>query len=121
MRDGGARATLTLPGIAGIVLTLGMSVDANVLVNERMREELRAGKSPREAVKVGYERAWSAIRDSNISTFVGGTDSLPVRHRSGQRLRGHSMRRSADRRVFMLCGYAGVVRLQNLDAQVGPN
>jgi preprotein translocase subunit SecD len=65
-------ATLTLPGIAGVVLTLGMSVDANVLVNERMREELRAGKSPREAVKVGYERAWSAIRDSNISTFVAG-------------------------------------------------
>ncbi len=66
------QATLTLPGIAGIVLTLGMSVDANVLVNERMREELRAGKSAREAVKVGYERAWSAIRDSNISTFVAG-------------------------------------------------
>jgi preprotein translocase subunit SecD len=66
------QATLTLPGIAGIVLTLGMSVDANVLVNERMREELRAGKSPRESVKVGYERAWSAIRDSNISTFVAG-------------------------------------------------
>lgn len=66
------QATLTLPGIAGIVLTLGMSVDANVLVNERMREELRGGKSPREAVKVAYERAWSAIRDSNISTFVAG-------------------------------------------------
>lgn len=66
------QATLTLPGIAGIVLTLGMSVDANVLVNERMREELRAGKSAREAVKIGYERAWSAIRDSNISTFVAG-------------------------------------------------
>ena len=66
------QATLTLPGIAGIVLTLGMSVDANVLVNERMREELRAGKSAREAVKAGYERAWSAIRDSNISTFVAG-------------------------------------------------
>jgi preprotein translocase subunit SecD len=65
-------ATLTLPGIAGIVLTLGMSVDANVLINERMREELRAGKSPREAVKLGYERAWSAVRDSNISTFVAG-------------------------------------------------
>ena len=65
-------ATLTLPGIAGIVLTLGMSVDANVLVNERMREELRAGKSPREAVKLGYQRAWSAIRDSNISTFAAG-------------------------------------------------
>ncbi len=66
------QATLTLPGIAGIVLTLGMSVDANVLVNERMREELSNGKSPREAVKLGYDRAWSAIRDSNISTFVAG-------------------------------------------------
>ncbi|HXW83146.1 MAG TPA: protein translocase subunit SecD [Candidatus Binataceae bacterium] len=65
-------ATLTLPGIAAIVLTLGMSVDANVLVNERMREELRNGKSTREAVKLGYQRAWSAIRDSNISTFVAG-------------------------------------------------
>ena len=66
------QATLTLPGIAGIVLTLGMSVDANVLVNERMREEIRNGKTPREAVRLGYERAWSAIRDSNISTFVAG-------------------------------------------------
>ncbi len=66
------QATLTLPGIAGIVLTLGMSVDANVLINERMREELRNGKTPREAVKLGYQRAWDAIRDSNISTFVAG-------------------------------------------------
>jgi preprotein translocase subunit SecD len=66
------QATLTLPGIAGIVLTMGMSVDANVLVNERMREELRSGKSAREVIKAGYERAWSAIRDSNISTFVAG-------------------------------------------------
>ncbi len=66
------QATLTLPGIAGIVLTLGMSVDANVLINERMREELRAGKTPREAVKLGYTRAWDAIRDSNITTFVAG-------------------------------------------------
>ncbi|HUI25855.1 MAG TPA: protein translocase subunit SecD, partial [Candidatus Kryptonia bacterium] len=66
------QATLTLPGIAGIVLTLGMSVDANVLVNERMREELRNGKTPRDAVKLGYQRAWSAIQDSNISTFVAG-------------------------------------------------
>jgi len=66
------QATLTLPGIAGIVLTLGMSVDANVLINERMREELRNGKTPRDAVKLGYQRAWSAIQDSNISTFVAG-------------------------------------------------
>jgi preprotein translocase subunit SecD len=66
------QATLTLPGIAGIVLTLGMSVDANVLVNERIREELRNGKTTRDAVKLGYQRAWLAIRDSNISTFVAG-------------------------------------------------
>jgi preprotein translocase subunit SecD len=66
------QATLTLPGIAGIVLTLGMSVDANVLINERMREELRAGKTIRDVVKLAYQRAWYAIRDSNISTFVAG-------------------------------------------------
>ena len=65
-------ATLTLPGIAGIVLTLGMAVDANVLITERMREELRLGKSPRAAVEAGYERALPAILDSNITTFLSG-------------------------------------------------
>jgi preprotein translocase subunit SecD len=65
-------ATLTLPGIAGIVLTLGMAVDANVLINERIREELLNGKTPRAALEAGYERAWAAIRDSNITTFVSG-------------------------------------------------
>jgi preprotein translocase subunit SecD len=65
-------ATLTLPGIAGIVLTIGMAVDANVLINERMREETRLGKSPRAAVEAGYERALPAILDSNITTFLSG-------------------------------------------------
>src|SRR5262249_45532004 len=65
-------ATLTLPGIAGIVLTMGMAVDANVLINERIREELLIGKTPRAAIEAGYERAWAAIRDSNITTFVSG-------------------------------------------------
>jgi preprotein translocase subunit SecD len=65
-------ATLTLPGIAGIVLTMGMAVDANVLINERIREELRLGKTPRAALEAGYDRAWAAIRDSNITTFVSG-------------------------------------------------
>lgn len=65
-------ATLTLPGIAGIVLTMGMAVDANVLINERVREELRLGKTPRAALEAGYERAWAAIRDSNITTFLSG-------------------------------------------------
>jgi len=65
-------ATLTLPGIAGIVLTMGMAVDANVLINERIREELRLGKTPRAAIDAGYERALPAILDSNITTFLSG-------------------------------------------------
>jgi len=64
--------TLTLPGIAGIVLTVGMAVDANVLILERIREELRLGKSARAAIDAGYERAWLAIRDSNITTLASG-------------------------------------------------
>jgi preprotein translocase subunit SecD len=64
--------TLTLPGIAGIVLTVGMAVDANVLILERMREELRAGKSARASVEAGYDRAWAAIFDSNLTTFLAG-------------------------------------------------
>jgi len=68
----GFQAVLTLPGIAGIVLTVGMAVDANVLVNERIREEVRNGKSPRAAVEAGYERALPAILDSNITTFLSG-------------------------------------------------
>ena len=63
-------ATLTLPGIAGIVLTMGMAVDANVLIYERMREELRDGKSPARAVELGFERAFSSIMDSNITGII---------------------------------------------------
>jgi len=63
-------ATLTLPGIAGIVLTVGMAVDANVLVFERIREELRGGKGPARAIELGYEKALSAIVDANITTFI---------------------------------------------------
>lgn len=66
------QATLTLPGIAGIVLTIGMAVDANVLIFERMREEIRAGKRGKAALKAGYENAMSAILDSNITTFLAG-------------------------------------------------
>jgi preprotein translocase subunit SecD len=65
-------ASLSLPGIAGIVLTVGMAVDANVLISERMREELRLGKTPRAAVEAGYQRALPAILDSNITTFLSG-------------------------------------------------
>ncbi|HYF58742.1 MAG TPA: protein translocase subunit SecD [Burkholderiaceae bacterium] len=66
------QATLTLPGIAAIALTLGMAIDANVLINERIREELRAGASPQAAIATGYERAWGTILDSNITTLIAG-------------------------------------------------
>ena len=68
----GFQAVLTLPGIAGIVLTVGMAVDANVLINERIREELRAGRAVRSAVEAGYKNALPAILDSNITTFLSG-------------------------------------------------
>ena len=64
------QATLTLPGIAGIVLTIGMAVDANVLIFERIREEVRAGRTPISAVDAGYRRALTTIIDSNITTFI---------------------------------------------------
>jgi len=63
-------ATLTLPGIGGIVLTIGMAVDANVLVYERIREELRQAKTPGRAIELGYERALSAIVDANLTTLI---------------------------------------------------
>ena len=64
------RGTLTLPGIAGIVLTIGMAVDANVLIFERIREELRAGKRVRPAIEAGYDRALRTIMDSNLTTLI---------------------------------------------------
>jgi preprotein translocase subunit SecD len=66
------QATLTLPGIAAIALTLGMAIDANVLINERVREELRAGAPPQVAINVGYERAFATILDSNVTTLIAG-------------------------------------------------
>ncbi|HEX7081397.1 MAG TPA: protein translocase subunit SecD [Gammaproteobacteria bacterium] len=66
------QATLTLPGIAGIVLTLGMAVDANVLINERIREELKNGNSPQASIRAGYEKAFSSIADGNITTLIAG-------------------------------------------------
>ena len=66
----GLQATLTLPGIAGIVLTIGMAVDANVLIFERIREELSAGRTPISAIDAGYSRAMSTIIDSNLTTLI---------------------------------------------------
>jgi preprotein translocase subunit SecD len=65
-------ATLTLPGIAGIALTIGMAVDANVLINERIRDEMRLGKSPRSAVELGFQRAFTSIFDSQLTTLIAG-------------------------------------------------
>ena len=66
------QATLTLPGIAAIALTLGMAIDANVLINERVREELRGGAAPQAAISIGYERAFATILDSNVTTLIAG-------------------------------------------------
>jgi len=72
------QATLTLPGIAAIALTIGMAIDANVLINERIREELRGGATPQAAIAAGYERAWATILDSNVTTLVVGLSLLMV-------------------------------------------
>ncbi|MEK0435939.1 MAG: protein translocase subunit SecD [Pseudomonadota bacterium] len=66
------QATLTLPGIAAIALTLGMAIDANVLINERIREELRNGNTPQASIAAGFERAWATILDSNVTTLIAG-------------------------------------------------
>jgi preprotein translocase subunit SecD len=66
------QATLTLPGVAAMALALGMAIDSNVLINERVREELRAGASPQAAIHTGYDRAWATILDSNVTTLIAG-------------------------------------------------
>ena len=70
------QATLTLPGIAAMALTLGMAIDANVLINERIREELRNGATPQAAIHAGYDRAFDTILDANITTLIAGVALL---------------------------------------------
>jgi len=70
------QATLTLPGMAAMALALGMAIDSNVLINERVREELRSGANPQAAIAVGYDRAWATILDSNITTLIAGVALL---------------------------------------------
>ncbi len=72
------QATLTLPGIAAIALTLGMAIDANVLINERIREELRAGAPPQTAISAGFQHAWATILDSNVTTLIAGLALLAL-------------------------------------------
>jgi preprotein translocase subunit SecD len=70
------QATLTLPGMAAMALALGMAIDSNVLINERVREELRSGASPQAAIHAGYDRAWATILDSNVTTLIAGVALL---------------------------------------------
>jgi preprotein translocase subunit SecD len=70
------QATLTLPGMAAMALALGMAIDSNVLINERVREELRSGASPQAAINTGYDRAWATILDSNVTTLIAGVALL---------------------------------------------
>jgi len=70
------QATLTLPGMAAMALVLGMAIDANVLINERVREELRNGSPPQSAIAAGYEHAWATILDSNVTTLIAGMSLL---------------------------------------------
>ncbi|HQR54017.1 MAG TPA: MMPL family transporter, partial [Burkholderiales bacterium] len=70
------QATLTLPGIAAIALALGMAIDANVLINERIREEIRNGATPQAAINTGYERAFGTILDSNVTSLIAGVALL---------------------------------------------
>ena len=66
------QATLSLPGIAAMALALGMAIDSNVLINERIREELRQGTNPQLAISTGFEKAWATIFDSNVTTLIAG-------------------------------------------------
>jgi preprotein translocase subunit SecD len=66
------QATLSLPGIAAMALAIGMAIDSNVLINERIREELRNGAAPHTAIAIGFDKAWATILDSNITTLIAG-------------------------------------------------
>ncbi|MAK55895.1 MAG: protein translocase subunit SecD [Pusillimonas sp.] len=105
------QATLTLPGIAALALTLGMAIDANVLINERIREELRAGMSPQQAIHQGFERAWGTILDSNLTTLIVGLALLAFG--SGP-VRGFAVVHSIGILTSMFSSVVGVRALANL-------
>ena len=85
-----------MPGIAAIALTLGMAIDANVLINERIREELRWGDTPHAAIQAGYERAWNTILDSNVTTLIAGLALLIFGTGPGARLCRRALPRHHD-------------------------
>ena len=94
------RRTLTLPGIAGVILTIGMGVDSNVLIFERIREEVRAGKAPSAAVDQGFAHAWMTIIDTHVTTIVSARDPVPVRYRTGEGICGDPDIRSGGQPVY---------------------
>ena len=95
------QATLTLPGMAAMALVLGMAIDANVLINERVREELRSGAAPQAAIHAGYDRAWSTILDSNVTTLIAGIALLAFGSGPVRRLRGGARARHPDQHVLV--------------------
>ncbi len=105
------QATLTLPGIAAIALTLGMAIDANVLINERIREELRNGASPQQAISEGFERAWGTILDSNVTSLIVGLTLLAFG--SGP-VRGFAVVHTLGILTSMFSSVVGVRALANL-------
>src|SRR5699024_10828893 len=105
------QATLTLPGIAALALTLGMAIDANVLINERIREELRAGQSPQQAIHLGFDRAWATIMDSNLTSLIAGVALLAFG--SGP-VRGFAVVHTIGILTSMFSSVVGVRSLANL-------
>ena len=99
----GFNATLTLPGIAGIILTIGMAVDANVLIFERIREEMATGKTIKASIDSGFARAYSAIIDSNITTFFTGIILYQFGNRSYSRFRFDTYDRYCSELVQCTC------------------
>ncbi len=105
------QATLTLPGIAALALTLGMAIDANVLINERIREELRGGASPQQAINTGFDKAWGTILDSNLTSLIVGLALLAFG--SGP-IRGFAVVHTLGILTSMFSSVVGVRALVNL-------
>ncbi len=106
-----AGAVLTLPGIAGVILTIGMGVDSNVLVFERIREELRAGKANASAVDVGFDKAFLTIIDTHVTTIVSAIFLFLVRYWACARFRGDPRYRIDSKHLYFDLRFAGDFRL----------
>jgi preprotein translocase subunit SecD len=120
---GSGPVTLTLAGIAAFVLSVGIAVDANILIFERTKEELRNGRSLLPAVEAGFSRAWSSIRDSNISTLIvrhSLLDGQPVRIKPDQGFRAHAGHRRGHQPVLGDRRHADILTPCHRDAAARP-